>query len=159
MDKLDLINLDADVKPRYEWTSFELSTEFPPIELDLPDDIVPNPTDVKEKILQNGYFNPEVITFGLIGVRRRLLEFTSILATTFPFETSFVCASSVSSDALKILQERFGDSVKELSDTQLYNEKLDWIFIDSQYMDIANHIASSLLAGKNVFCEKPVCRR
>lgn len=126
--------------------------------MDLPDDVLPLPKDEKEKILQDGYIKPSTIKFGFIGVDHRVLEFASILKSTFPFHTDVMGVSSVTPKALQILKERYGESFEESSITQLLSKNIDWIFIDSEYSTVAENIVCSLQSGKHVFCEKPVCK-
>ena len=146
-------------QPLYQWSSHELKRELSPLVIQLPEDVLPVPEDEKKRILQSGFFEPQVIRYGLIGVTRRLLQYYSILKTTYPFCTDIIGVSDIPPEALDMLRER-NDTINELSLTELVsNPNVDWIFVGSMYNQIANNIATALEAGKNVFCEKPVCFR
>ena len=152
--------IERDDNSSFVWSNYELKREFSPLTIELPNDVLEKPKDEKERIKQSGFIQPIIKKYALIGVTRRLLQYFSILKTLFPFSTEIIGISESPKQALDLLQEYKDEKLEQYSiDNLVKQPDIDWILIGSAYNTRAKSIITALEAGKNVFCEKPVCLR
>ena len=145
---------------RLAWKNYALKREFSKLKIELPKELLPEPKSEIEAIKMKGYFEKKQIKIAIIGMQNRLLELLAILHNFNSFSIVIAAVSNIPENIRSIIAERYNDPpyVEKISDL-LTKPDIEWVFIGSLYFDVFNQASASLLAGKHVFCEKPICFR